>query len=54
MKKSQFYNDWLKKKLKINKDSLRDLWENINHTNILIMEIPERGEKKGQRADSKK
>ena len=30
--------------MKRNEDSLRDLWDNINHTNILIIGVPE-GEK---------
>ena len=27
-------------------DSLRDLWDNIKHTNIWIIEVPEEEEKK--------
>ena len=27
-------------------DSLRDLWDNIKHTNIRIIEVPEEKEKK--------
>ena len=27
--------------MKRNEDSLRDLWDNIKHTNILIIRIPE-------------
>ena len=28
-----------------NEDSLRDLWDNIKHTNILIIGVPEREER---------
>ena len=28
------------KRMKRNKDSLRDLWDNIKHTNILIIRVP--------------
>ena len=34
------------KRMKRIEDSLRDLWENIKHTNILIIEVPEEEEKK--------
>ena len=34
------------KRMKINEDSLRDLWENITHTNIRIIGVPEQEEKK--------
>ena len=34
----------IEKRMKRNEDSLRDLWDNINHTNILIIGVPE-GEK---------
>ena len=33
--------------MKRNEDSLRDLWDNIKHTNIHIIEVPE-GEKRGK------
>ena len=29
------------KRMKINEDSLRDLWDNIKCTNILIIRVPE-------------
>ena len=29
------------KRMKRNEDSLRDLWNNIKHTNIHIIEVPE-------------
>ena len=29
------------KRMKRNEDSLRDLWDNIKHTNIHIIEVPE-------------
>ena len=32
--------------MKIIEDSLRDLWDNIKHTNIRIIGVPEEGEKK--------
>ena len=35
------------KRMKRNEDSLRDLWDNITHTNILITGIPEGKERKG-------
>ena len=31
----------IEKRMKRNEDSLRDLWDNIKHTNILIIRIPE-------------
>ena len=34
------------KRMKIIKDSLRDLWDNIKHTNIWIIGVPEEEEKK--------
>ena len=38
-----------KKKGKNNfKDSLRDLWDNTKFTNIHIIEVPEKEERKGQ------
>lgn len=38
--------EWQKeKKLKI-ENSLRDLWDNIKHTNIHVMQVPTEGEKK--------
>ena len=36
-----------KKELKKNKDSLRDLWNNIKHTNIHIIGFPEEDRLKG-------
>ena len=40
-----------KEKVKRNEDTLGDLWDNIKHTNILIIGIPEgeMREKKGLR-----
>ena len=35
------------KRMKRTEDSLRDLWDNIKHTNILIIGIPEGEKKKG-------
>ena len=32
-------------RLKRNEDSLRDLWDNIKHTNICIIGVPEEKEK---------
>ena len=37
------------KRMKRTEDSLRDLWNNIKHTNILIIGVPEEEEKKGMR-----
>ena len=34
------------KRLKRTEDSLRDLWDNIKHTNIQIIGVPEEEEKK--------
>ena len=34
------------KRMKKTEDSLRDLWDNINHTNIRIIGVPEAEEKK--------
>ena len=34
------------KRMKRTGDSLRDLWDNIKHTNIWIIEVPEEEEKK--------
>ena len=36
-----------KKRVKRTEDSLRDLWENITHTNIQIIGVPEEEKKKG-------
>ena len=33
------------KRMKRNEDSLRDLWDNIKHNNIHIIEVPEREER---------
>ena len=35
-----------KKKMKRTEDNLRDLWDNIKHTNIWIIEVGEEEEKK--------
>ena len=37
----------VKKKMRRNEDSLRDLWDNIKHTDIHIIEVPE-GEERGR------
>ena len=38
------------KRMKRNEDSLRDLWDNIKHNNILIIGVPEeKRERKDQR-----
>ena len=34
------------KRMKRTGDSLRDLWDNIKHTNILVIGVPEEEEKK--------
>ena len=33
------------KRMKRNEDSLKDLWDNIKHNNILIIGVPERKER---------
>ena len=35
-------------------DSLRDLWDNIKHTNILIIGVPEEEEKRGKKKGMRK
>ena len=35
----------IEKRMKRNEDSLTDLWENIKHTNLCIIRVPERGER---------
>ena len=35
------------KRMKRTEDSLRDLWDNIKHTNIWIIGVPEEEENKG-------
>ena len=37
------------KRMKRNDDSLRDIWDNIKHTNICIIRVPEREERKDLR-----
>ena len=37
------------KKIKRNKDSLKDLWDNITHTNIYLTGVPEREDREGGR-----
>ena len=37
------------KRVKRSEDSLRDLWDNIKHTNSRIIGVPEEEEKKGLR-----
>ena len=34
------------KRMKKNEDSIRDLWDNIKHTNIRIIRVPEGGDRK--------
>ena len=41
------------KRLKRNEDSFRELCENVKHTNIRIIEVPEGEERKGQKKYSK-
>ena len=36
------------KRMKKNEDSLRDLWDNIKHTNIRIIGVPEGAEREGK------
>ena len=42
----------IQKRIQRNKDSLRDLWENIKHINICIIGLPE--EKKDKKKRPKK
>ena len=35
------------KQIKRNEDNLRDLWDNVTHSNIQIIGVLEKGEKKG-------
>ena len=35
------------KRMKRNEDRLRDLWDNVKHTNIQIIGVPEEEKKKG-------
>ena len=35
-----------KKRMKRNEDNLRDLWDNVKHPNIRIIEVPEEEDKK--------
>ena len=42
------------KRMKRNEDSLRDLWDNIKHTNICIIWVPEGEERKDLRKYLKK
>ena len=37
------------KRLKTNEESLRELWDNVKRTNIHIIGVPEREERKGQK-----
>ena len=36
----------IEKRMKINENNLRDLWDNIKHTNIRIIGVPEGGDRK--------
>ena len=42
----------IKKTMKGNENSLRDLWNNIKHTNIRIIRVPEKDKKKGSEKTS--
>ena len=44
-KSSGNYWSWTEKRKKENKDSLRDLWDNIKHTNVHIIEVSEGGKR---------
>ena len=44
----------IEKRMKINEDSLRDLWDNIKHTNICIIWVPEGEERKDLRKHLKR
>ena len=38
-----------KKKIKLNEDNLRDLWDDVKHPNIRIIGVPEEEDRKGVR-----
>ena len=38
-----------KKRIERSEDNLRDLWDNVNHPNIQIIEVPEEEDKKGMK-----
>ena len=38
-----------RKKIERNEESLRELWDNVKCTSIRIIEVPERGEREGDR-----
>ena len=42
------------KSMKITEDSLRDIWDNIKHTNIRIIGAPEEEKKKGYEKNFRK
>ena len=42
------------KRLKTNEESLRELWDNMKHTNIHIIGVPEGGVRRGQKKYSKR
>ena len=42
------------KRMKRNEDSFRDLWDNIKHTNICVIGVPEGEERKAPRKYLKK
>ena len=43
------------KRLKTNEESLRELWDNVKHTNIRIIRVPEEKKKRrGQKKYSKR
>ena len=49
---SRNHPSWTEKRIFKNEDSLRDIWDNIKHINIFIMEVPE-GEERERRRDAK-
>ena len=38
-----------KKKKELNEDNLRDLWDNVKHSNIRIIGVPEEEDRKAMR-----
>ena len=36
----------MEKRIKINEDNLRDLWDNVKHPNIQIIDVPKEEDKK--------
>ena len=44
----------IEKRLKMNEETLRELWDNVKHTNIRNIGVPEGEKRKGQKKYSKR